>query len=379
MHKADIHVPFANQYYSRNRFMKLDQSSNLHAYKPIILTYSSNQDVLQLEQLIQQQTVELIDTIQQQIGEWIRIQHAGKPITKELLESETERILNGIPMERFGNWVFYPWSNRLVHLLPEDAFIEVRTNRNQLKITKSEQDILRTKTVGIIGLSVGQSVAVTLAVERACGTIKLADFDTLELSNLNRLRAGVHQLGLPKVIIAAREVAEIDPYLGVEIYAEGINNNNLDAFLGDGNSKIDILVEVCDGLDIKINARKAARAKQIPVLMDTNDRGMVDIERFDQEPVRKLLHGLIDEGINSSNLTPEQRLQLLMKIVSFEDISERLKQSVPEVGKTLAAFPQLASSVMLGGAVTTDICRKILLNQNAPSGRYYIDFDKLIG
>lgn len=359
--------------------MKLDQQFSLHAYKPIILNYSSNESKLQLDQLKQQHDIEIIDTIELQLGEWIRIQQVGKALTPAFIQEQIQQLLNGKPIETFGNWIYYPWSKRLVHLLPEEAFIDVRTNRNQLKITKAEQAILRTKSIGIIGLSVGQSVAVTLAVERACGTIKLADFDTLELSNLNRLRAGVHQLGLPKVIIAAREVTEIDPYLNIEIYSEGITPENLEAFLGEGHHKIDILVEVCDGLDIKINARKAARAKRIPVLMDTNDRGMVDIERFDQEPVRKLLHGLIDEEINSSNLTPEQRLQLLMKIVSFEHISDRLKQSVPEVGKTLAAFPQLASSVMLGGAVTTDICRKILLNQNAPSGRYYIDFDKLIG
>jgi molybdopterin/thiamine biosynthesis adenylyltransferase len=378
LHKADIHVPFANHYYSRNRFMKLDQSSNLHAYKPIILTYSSNEHTLQLEQLIQQETVEIIDTIQQQIGEWIRIQHAGKPITKELLESETERILNGIPIERFGNWVFYPWSNRLVHLLPEDAFIEVRTNRNQLKITKSEQAILQTKTVGIIGLSVGQSVALTVAMERVCGKLYLADFDTLDLSNLNRVRAGVHQLGLLKVIIAAREVAEIDPYLQVEIYNKGISSENLDTFLGDGDSKIDILVEVCDELDIKIKARIAARNKKIPVVMDTNDRGMIDIERFDLEPNRPLFHNLFDESTELSKLETNERIKVLMKLASFEYSSQRLKLSMNEIGKSISTWPQLASSVTLGGGATCDVIRRILLNQFNNSGRFYIDLDALI-
>jgi molybdopterin/thiamine biosynthesis adenylyltransferase len=287
-------------------------------------------------------------------------------------------LLNNQPIEKYGVWAYYGWSKRLVHLLPKEAFIELRTNRNKLKITAEEQNLLATKKVGIIGLSVGQSVALTMAMERVCGELRLADFDTLDLSNLNRLRAGVHQIGMPKVIIAAQEIAEIDPYLDVTIFPEGITDKNMDDFLGSGESKLDVLVEVCDGLDVKIKARKAARNKQIPVLMDTNDRGMVDIERFDLEPLRKLLHGFIDEDLILTNFTPEERLQLLMKMVSFENISTRLKQSLPEMGKSIVAFPQLASSVMLGGGVTTDICRRILLQQVVPSGRYYIDFDKLI-
>ncbi len=33
------------------------------------------------------------------------------------------------------------------------------------------------------------------------------NFDTLELSNLNRIRTGVHNMGIPKVVITAREIA----------------------------------------------------------------------------------------------------------------------------------------------------------------------------
>ncbi|MCU0442265.1 MAG: ThiF family adenylyltransferase [Bacteroidia bacterium] len=358
--------------------MKLDQQFSLHAYKPIILNYSSNEYKLQLDQLKQQHDIEIIDTIEQQLSEWIRIQHVGKAITSDFIQEQTQLLLNGKSIEAFGNWIYYPWSKRLVHLLPEDAFITVRTNRNQLKITKAEQAVLRNKSIGIIGLSVGQSVAVTLAIERTCGTIKLADFDTLELSNLNRLRAGIHQLGLPKVIIAAREVAEIDPYLNIEIYSEGITPDNLDSFLGEGRHKIDILVEVCDRLDIKIQSRIAARDKRIPVLMDTNDRGMIDIERFDLEPNRPLFHGLIDDKLDFAKLETNERLMVLMKLASFEHSSERLKISMSSIGKSILTWPQLASSVSLGAGAACDTIRRILLNQIQTSGRYYIDLETLI-
>ena len=77
------------------------------------------------------------------------------------------------------------------------AFIEVRTNRNRDKITREETETLRSKTVGIAGLSVGQSHGRGLAMERGCGRLKLADFDVIELSNLNRIRCSVHRLNCP--------------------------------------------------------------------------------------------------------------------------------------------------------------------------------------
>src|SRR5690606_25672346 len=120
--------------------------------------------------------------------------------------------LAGADPYEYGVWVYYPWSHRLVHLLDEKEFVEVRTNRNQYKITPEEQALLATKKIGVIGLSVGQSIALSLAMERLFGELRLADFDVLELSNMNRIRAGAQDLGLSKVVVAAREIAEIDPY-----------------------------------------------------------------------------------------------------------------------------------------------------------------------
>ena len=88
-----------------------------------------------------------------------------------------------------------------------------------------------------------------MAIERICGELRLADFDTAELSNLNRLRTGVYNLGVLKTIIAAREIMEIDPFLKVAVFHEGLTQQNMPDFFT-GGKKLDILVEVCDGLDI---------------------------------------------------------------------------------------------------------------------------------
>jgi len=65
-------------------------------------------------------------------------------------------------------------------------------------------------------------------------------------------------------------------------------------------------------------------------------------------------------------------------MIGAETISTRLKASMMEVEQSVNTWPQLASSVVLGGALTTDVCRKILLGQNSASGRFYLDFDEIV-
>lgn len=363
------------------RIKKTQDTRDLQAvYLPVFFRLAQENDARAFEKLLASDVVCFVhDELEEQLKELIKCRLPSRQPDPGDMPRLISRHLDGIPADHYGVWVYYPWNRTIVHLLDEEEFIQVRTNRNQLKITREEQEILRQKKIGIIGLSVGQSIALTLVTERACGTLRLADFDTLELSNLNRIRAGVKSLGLSKVIIAAREIAEMDPFIKVEIFPEGLSPETTNLFL-DNNGKLDILVEVCDNMDMKIQSRLKARAMGIPVVMDTNDRGMLDIERFDLHPERPLMHGLLD-GIpmeNMAALNPEQRMAVILKIVGADTISERLKKSIAVLNKSIHALPQLASSVVLGGAVTTDVCRRILLGELTVSGRFYVDPEDMI-
>lgn len=319
------------------------------------------------------------DQIKGQLKELIKSLNPGKRFSEAEYDAKIKEHLKGTSIDNYGVWVYYSWSNRLVHILDEAEFKKVRTNRNQYKLTEDEQVILSTKKIGVVGLSVGQSISLTLAMERGFGELRLADFDELELSNLNRIRSGVHNLGLPKVTIAAREIAEIDPFMKVICFYEGLTEENMGAFFT-GGGKLDLLVDECDGLDIKILCRYKARELGIPVIMDTSDRGMLDIERFDLEPDRPLLHGFIG-NVNPAEikgLTNEEKIPYILPMVGANAISTRLKASMMEVDQSINTWPQLASAVTLGGALGADISRRILLDQLHVSGRFYIDLEELV-
>ncbi len=343
-------------------------------HKPVFFRLSHTNDRMRLEDLLNTKPhVWVHDRIMDQLQELVRTQDPRLTRRQDIQQAAIAH-LGDLPAEEYGVWVYYPWSNRLVHLLDEEEFKLVRTDRNRNKITREEQRILSTKKVGVIGLSVGQSVSLTMALERSFGEIRLADHDTLELSNLNRIRSGVHGMGVNKAVNVAREIAEIDPFLKVTCYPEGITRENIHEFCTEGG-KLDVLIEECDSLDIKILARLKARELGMPVVMDTSDRCMVDVERFDLEPDRELLHGLL-VGIpldTVGGLTDIQKLPILTKIVGAETLSAGMRLSIPEIGRTICTWPQLGSDVIQGGAILAYICRSISLDKNITSGRWWFD------
>jgi len=359
----------------------IEETRDITMFRPLFFRLDAAEDWNNYNELTNSVSgINICDSIESQLKELIKCRYPSRKLQDEDYRSLQKELLGDKNLQQYGVWVYYPWSRNMVHLLDKDEFIELRTNRNKYKITAEEQAILGTKKIGIIGLSVGQSIALTLAMERGCGELRLADFDTLDLSNINRIRSGVQNIGQKKVFIAAREIAEIDPFINVVCFEDGITNENIDAFLLEGG-KLDLLVDECDSLDIKLMARIKAREQRIPVLMDTSDRGMLDVERFDLEPQRPLLHGLA-EGLDPARvatMSPEEKIPIVLKLTSAGNGSMRGKASMLEIGMTISTWPQLASSVVLGGAVAADVSRRLLLGLYNDSGRYYVDIEEIVG
>ncbi|MGW3999176.1 ThiF family adenylyltransferase [Amycolatopsis sp. NPDC004772] len=317
---------------------------------------------------------ELHDTIDDQLTELVRSREPACRDRGEIERKKREQLAGAPPWE-YGTWAWYPWSGRLVHVLPREEFRLVRTDRNRGRIERPDQRRLFGKRIGVIGLSVGNSAALTLALEGIGGAFRLADFDDFGLSNLNRLRGGVHELGVNKAVLSARQLAEIDPYLDVEIEPAGLTPETIERFFAGG---LDLLVEECDTPWVKIAAREYARDLGIPVVMDCNDRGMLDVERFDREPDRPLLHGLLGDvkSVDLLEPAPAARTELILAMVDADRISPELKASFGELGRTLSSWPQLASGVALGGALCGEAARRILLGLPCESGRFYTDLEQ---
>nr|WP_245719964.1 Rv1355c family protein [Nocardia uniformis] len=329
-------------------------------YRPLLLDKSNPEDAERLAALRADACVEFTD-----LRNSLRLEFEGLVAPPELSEGP-----------RSDRWVYYPWRRTVVALPGPELLRTVRLDRNRNNLTRDEQETLGRQTVGVVGQSVGHSVAYVLALEGICGRLRLADFDTLELANLNRVPGTLFDIGVNKAVVAARRIAELDPYLPVEIFHNGITDENLDDFL----HGLSIVVEECDSLDTKVAVREGARRHQLPLIMQSNDRGLLDVERFDLEPTRQLFHGLLGDvsGADLRGLSTRDKAPYVIRILDGRNLSDKLAASMVEIGETLNSWPQFGGEVQLGGATVAAAVRRVGLGQKLPSGRTRVDIDRCL-
>jgi molybdopterin/thiamine biosynthesis adenylyltransferase len=284
--------------------------------------------------------------------------------------SEWKKFMLG--MKDGSQWIYFPSKKTAVNVLKEKPYFELRTARNKNLITKEEQQKYRDTTIGIAGLSVGSSILAALAISGGPKVMKVADFDILAPSNMNRIRAAIDDVGTEKIDLAARDVWGIDPYAKLILWNKGITEKSLEKFIF-GSPKIDIFIDEMDDLALKVAARLIAKRKKIPVLMatDNGDGIIIDIERFDQDPKRKIFHGLVGDMTVAEvrNLKGPAWIEVVKKIIGEESMPERHRSSLGEIGKTLAGVPQLGTDALLAGSAISLAVRKIANAHDLPSGR----------
>jgi molybdopterin/thiamine biosynthesis adenylyltransferase len=345
----------------------------LPTWQAVIVTLAAG-DGSAFRTLCSEHRITIVDTIERQLAELARVRFpaAGQ-------DPQRREFASGVDGDAasYGAWAYLPWESRVVHLLADDDFFDVITDRNRDKITQAEQRILRHKYVGVLGLSVGGEAAVTLAQEHLCGHIKLADFDELELSNLNRLNAGVDDLGVPKAWIVARRIAKIDPYLRVTVFDGGVTPANIDTFL-DG---LDLLVEECDDLAVKYDIRVRAKARALDVVYAADERGFLSVEPYRTHPDLPVFHNLVDGRPPRRDELPSPAAfmrALTAWLGGWASISARSRRSADLVGQSLSGFPQLAGEARFAAGQVAHVARRLLLNEAVAPFHDHLDLTDML-
>ncbi len=337
--------------------------------KPIFYKLTEQEDQDKLSELLEQNPhTTVIDTYDTQLEElfvlnnpWLNLNPPQKE--EEFKKHRAEHYGEKEPWQT-GNWVYLPWRHALLHILEDDGFQQVRTGRNRNLITAEEQKKYYHSTVSIAGLSVGNSVALAIVQMGGGKNLRLADPDTLELTNLNRIRGSINELTEPKVYMAARQIYDLDPYANPTLYPEGVTEKNIEEFV-DG---VDVAIDEMDNLNLKIRLRQEAKKRKIPVLMatDNGDSGLLDIERHDLKEDIPLFHGRAGD-IADRVLGKQIPLPVLGKIIGEELVGYnllelRMQESLLAIGKSIPTWPQLGGAAYLNGVAIAIAVRKILNN-----------------
>lgn len=134
---------------------------------------------------------------------------------------------------------------------------------------------LRAAHVGVIGVGGVGSWAVEALARSGVGALTLVDMDDVCVTNINRqLPALSHTLGLPKVEVLARRVAEIDPACRVNAVPEFFMESNAGRLL---EPHFDFIIDAVDSTAIKALIIARCRERRLPVIVSGSAGGRRDL------------------------------------------------------------------------------------------------------
>ena len=264
--------------------------------------------------------------------------------------------------------VYFPWLNTLVKTVDAADYYRLKTNRNQDLITATEQRKLREYTVAVLGMSVGSNIAFILTQAGISNRIILADFDELDTTNLNRILAGIHEVGMNKTVVAAHRVYEDNPFADVSTLQEGVNESNLEELIQAGH--VDCIVEEIDDIAFKIHARLLAMKHKIPVVMvtDNGDGVVLHVERYDlgHDKIWGKPHSYYEKKLEEGSMTKERAGEIIMNDIvgGVHRVDPKMIASVKRtLARELVSWSQLGSAAVLGAVAATYAIKEIALQK----------------
>ncbi len=348
---------------------------------PELLRLSNSQDAARLTELLEsKQILSVSDDYREQLLELFQITHPSivySPDFQEKFLNYITELEKEAPLEEHGVWAYFPWNHSVSHILEENDFHKVRTARNKNLITEAEQDKFYNSTFGFAGLSVGSNIIIAIVLSGGARKMKIVDNDILSLSNTNRIVTSVECLGLRKTEMIGRQIYAINPYTQIEFIHDWLHEDNIENFF----EGLDIMVEEIDAFHIKYLAREQCRKRKIPLIMatDNGDNGMIDVERYDLDQTIPAFHGRIGE-VDYDKLKGLQKFEIGKLITSYvgaENVTERMRGSLLELGKTLVSWPQLGNAALLNAAAMSYVARKILNGEPVYDNRITLSLDAL--
>lgn len=210
-------------------------------------------------------------------------------------------------------------------------------SRLELLITKEKVDILKKKTVLILGIGgVGGFVVEALA-RCFVGTIILVDYDKVDISNINRQIIALHStIGKEKTEVLKERILDINPNCTVITHSCFYGKENKDILF---DRKIDFVVDACDSLDSKKTIIKECLNRKIPILSSMGTGNKLNPSGFLIEDIRKTSYDPIAKR--------------LRKWVQQEKIKEKIpvlyskEEPIKHEGTTIASISFVPSSAGL--------------------------------
>jgi tRNA A37 threonylcarbamoyladenosine dehydratase len=123
---------------------------------------------------------------------------------------------------------------------------------------------LHQRTVTVVGLGAVGGTCLESLVRSGIGHVRLVDFDTVGITNLNRqILATYETLGMQKTEAAKARMLSINPECTIELLSIFVQQDNVNQIL---DLKSDLIVDAIDSLGPKCALLQAAYERNIPIV-----------------------------------------------------------------------------------------------------------------
>lgn len=221
-------------------------------------------------------------------------------------------------------------------------------DRLELLVGKESVQILRKKTVLIVGVGGVGGYAVEALARSGVGNLILIDPDIVEKSNMNRqLVALTSTVGFDKVKVLKDRIADMGLGTSVTTFKEFVCEENIEDYL----ENVDFVIDACDTLLTKFAIIKACKKRTIPFIscmgtgnkMDPLKLTITDLSKTSYDPLAKRLRKLVkDANIKGS----------IMVVSSTEEKRQSETLTIPSNAFVPATAGMLCASYVINQMIS---------------------------
>jgi len=174
-------------------------------------------------------------------------------------------------------------------------FLLHQFSRNELAIGKEGVELMRNKTVAILGVGGVGSFAAEACARSGIGRIILVDKDDIDITNINRqLIANLSTVGRSKTEVMAERIADINKECEVVSLHMFYTEETVEEFF---SYQPDYVIDASDTIKYKIHLATECMARGIKIIasmgaankMDPTRFKIVDISETHTDPVAKVM------------------------------------------------------------------------------------------
>jgi len=240
--------------------------------------------------------------------------------------------------------------------ISEDEFYDKLWFRSSMILTLKDRDLIKSARVGVIGVGGTGGIASEQLVRGGVKNLVLVDPDIFEMTNINRQHfCTISTIGMKKVEAGKKRLLDVNPFLNIKTYGDGINKDNAEEIV----KSCDFIIDASDNKSAHYPLHRFAKKHKVPVISRAHN-----IPNFTFGAKANLWDYRIDGIQTREEEEKSHTASMSLDEISEEDFKAKDKRVHEEFNKI---YSELFKS---------EHAHKLLLSENTPPENFFEDYSE---